>query len=115
VALIVPCAEDLAALIEGRLTEEDLHRAIAGDIQRLSQDWKSYERIRTFALLTEDFTQANQLLTPSLKLKRRLIMQRWGHRIERMYTELPATSSIPCVGGTEGRGIGRSVPSRARR
>jgi long-chain acyl-CoA synthetase len=96
VALVVPCAGDLAALIDGRLSKDELRRAIAADIQHLSQDWKGYERIRTFALLTEDFTQANQLLTPSLKLKRRLIVQRWGHQIERLYSESPGTNAISC-------------------
>jgi long-chain acyl-CoA synthetase len=95
VALVVPCADDLAALIAGEVTEDDLRRAITEDIQNLSVEFKGFERIRSFSLLTEDFTQANQLLTPSLKLKRRLIIQRWGHEIERLYSEAPPAAFDP--------------------
>jgi long-chain acyl-CoA synthetase len=92
---VVPCADDLAALIAGEVTEDDLRRAITEDIQNLSVEFKGFERIRSFSLLTEDFTQANQLLTPSLKLKRRLIIQRWGHEIERLYSEAPPAAFDP--------------------
>lgn len=85
VALIVPGADLLAAWTRGDKSEADLRRLIEPEITRLSDDWKGFERIRSFTLLKDDFTLGNQLLTPSLKLKRRLITQRYTQEIERLY------------------------------
>jgi long-chain acyl-CoA synthetase len=79
VALVVPAAEvgvDAAA-----------REAISTDLAKLSAGWRGYERVTAFALLEEDFTQANDMLTPSLKLKRRNIVARYRDDIERLYRE----------------------------
>src|SRR6185369_2815957 len=47
-------------------------------IDELSVEFKGYERIRNFALISEDFTQENGMLTPKLSVKRRNVMQKWG-------------------------------------
>ena len=44
-----------------------------------------YERIRNFALISEDFTQENGMLTPKLSVKRRNVMQKWGGELEKLY------------------------------
>jgi long-chain acyl-CoA synthetase len=97
VALIVADAAYLAswALREGlgamsieSLVREPRVRAIfREEVERLTRDVKGYERIRAFALLTEDFTQENGLLTPSLKPKRRNVLERWRGEILRLYGE----------------------------
>ncbi|HVR61394.1 MAG TPA: long-chain fatty acid--CoA ligase [Polyangia bacterium] len=85
VALVVPSADLIAAWKRGEKTEDDLRPLIAAEIDRRSRDFKGFERIRSFALLREDFTLSNHLLTPSLKLKRRPIIQRFALEIERLY------------------------------
>jgi long-chain acyl-CoA synthetase len=62
-------------------------QAIRAEIDRLSSEWRGYERVRAFALLPEDFTQQNDMLTPSLKIKRRNVVIRWRGEIERLYRE----------------------------
>ena len=57
------------------------------ELERLSADFRGYERIRSFVLLGEDFTQENEMLTPSLKLRRRKIVARWASSIELLYSE----------------------------
>jgi long-chain acyl-CoA synthetase len=89
VALVVPSADCLTRLAQGQLSEGELRHLIGDEIERLSQEFKGFERIRTFALLGEDFTLANQMLTPSLKLRRRLVLQRWSGEIDRLYREGP--------------------------
>ena len=54
----------------------DAEARIRAEIDRLSAGWKSFERVIAFALIEEDFTQANDMLTPSQKVKRRNIVQR---------------------------------------
>jgi long-chain acyl-CoA synthetase len=43
------------------------------------------ERIRRFAVLPESFTIDNAMLTPSLKIRRHKIRERWGAVIARLY------------------------------
>ncbi|WP_030565298.1 AMP-dependent synthetase/ligase [Streptomyces aureocirculatus] len=44
-------------------------------------------RIRAFALLEEDFTVAEGLLTPSLKVRRRAVTERYAAVVERLYED----------------------------
>jgi len=55
------------------------------EIDTLTADFKGYEKIQRFALLEEDFTQQNGMLTPSLKLRRQKVLERWGKKVERLY------------------------------
>ncbi len=97
VALIVP---DMAELREwakkpengiGDTTDDALladpkvKNLIRQEIEQYSQDWKQFEKVLKFDLVKEDFTTQNGMLTPSLKLKRRVVLQAYGDRIERLY------------------------------
>ena len=44
------------------------------------------EAIRKFAIMTEDWTEDNGILTPSLKLKRNEVMGRFGEAVEALYS-----------------------------
>jgi long-chain acyl-CoA synthetase len=56
------------------------------EIDAASKGFKGYERVQKFALVNEDFTTVNGMLTPSLKLKRRAVLERYGDRIESLYS-----------------------------
>ena len=47
--------------------------------------FKGFEKPRDFAIVDEDFTTENGMLTPTLKLKRRNVLERYGERIEALY------------------------------
>jgi len=47
----------------------------------------AYERIRRIALLPEELTPASGLLTPSLKLKRRVVNDAFKDLIESLYRD----------------------------
>ncbi len=47
------------------------------------------ESIRAFTILPTDFTVANGLLTPSLKVKRQEALERFAEEIDELYTRLP--------------------------
>ena len=68
-----------------------LRERMAKDIARLSEPFKHYEIVRSFVLLSEAFTQDSGMLTPSLKLKRRNVVERWSQEIERLYLEIDET------------------------
>jgi long-chain acyl-CoA synthetase len=77
VALIVPAA-DIAGHPEAQTR-------IRREIDRLSADWKPYERVVAFTLIAEDFTHGNGLLTPSMKIKRRQVVERYGAELDALY------------------------------
>jgi long-chain acyl-CoA synthetase len=97
VALIVP---DLIALkkwaaAQGIAVESDEEllanpRAVAhirSEVNAYSTDWKGFEKVQRVTLIVEDFTTQNGLLTPTLKLKRRVVLQMYGDRLEALYAE----------------------------
>ena len=48
---------------------------------------KGYERPQRFLLISEDFTVGNDMLTASLKLKRRSVLKKFGEAVEELYRE----------------------------
>lgn len=96
VALIVP---DKAALMtwaaaqgiggtgsyENLLIDARVRALFESEVARLSAEWKSFDRIKRFALLAEDFTQENGMLTPKLSLKRRAVLARWQGELDCLY------------------------------
>ncbi|MFI5202182.1 MAG: AMP-dependent synthetase/ligase [Candidatus Kapaibacterium sp.] len=97
-ALIVP---DAAALREAHigpggtiLTEEfarneAVRAAIEMELERLQTGLASYERARRFTLLSEPFTIENGMMTPTLKIRRKAVEERYRDRIEAMYQVRP--------------------------
>jgi long-chain acyl-CoA synthetase len=97
-ALIVPNP----ATVGARLADEGLkfssnaelaghprtHALIEGEVQRLTAHLAQYETIKRFALLPEDFTFDNGSLTFTLKLKRRVVDQKYRDLIESLYADV---------------------------
>jgi len=86
-ALVVPdgpaiekwaAGQGFGGSLEELLARDDTKKLIAGELAKYAADFKGYERIREFALITEEFTTANGMLTPSLKLKRRKVIDQYG-------------------------------------
>jgi long-chain acyl-CoA synthetase len=57
----------------------------AEQIERYGKDFKSYERPRKLELLSEEFSIDNGMLTPKMSLKRNVVLDRYGDRIEALY------------------------------
>jgi len=61
-------------------------KIVQQDISRLTSQLVDYERIRRVALLPNEFSVDGGELTPTLKVKRRVIDERYGDLIEELYT-----------------------------
>ncbi len=57
------------------------------EIEHYGEKFKGFEAIKDFALIGEDFTAQNGMLTPSMKVKRREVMKKWGDKIEALYAK----------------------------
>jgi long-chain acyl-CoA synthetase len=72
---------DLAALVD----DPEFQQAIGAAIDRVNAGLSVLERVRRFKLVTEPFTIANELLTPSLKIRRHKIKALYGKDLEDLY------------------------------
>jgi long-chain acyl-CoA synthetase len=68
-------------------TNPEVRKLIKAELERYSSSFKGYERPRDFVLTTEDFTSENGMLTPSLKVKRRNVIARYGEALEALYSK----------------------------
>ena len=64
-----------------------VHELIEGEIKRLTPNLAQFETIKRFALLEREFTFDGGELTFTLKLKRRVIDERYRDEIERLYAQ----------------------------
>jgi long-chain acyl-CoA synthetase len=60
-------------------------------VRERSRDLAGYEQIKRFALLPHELTQDAGEVTPTLKVKRRVIEQRYAAVIDRLYTSIDET------------------------
>ena len=67
---------------------EQIYKLIEDDMSKLQKQLANYERVRKFALLDKPFTIETGEITPSLKIKRKVVEEKYGEVIEKMYTSL---------------------------
>ena len=95
-ALIVPDFEVLGDYAKGHgisfssnndlITDERISEAIRKDINELQKDLAKYEQVRRFKLLANPFTIEDGDLTPTLKVRRKVVEQKYSDTIESMYS-----------------------------
>ncbi len=81
VAVLVPDAEWAAELAD----EEDVKKALAPVLERVNASLSNIEKVRKFILADEPFTTDNELLTPTLKIRRHKIKEIYGDALETLY------------------------------
>jgi long-chain acyl-CoA synthetase len=67
-------------------TDPKVIELLKEELKKYSTGFKSYERIKDILVTTEDFTTDNGMLTPSLKVKRRNVLARYGDRLQALYS-----------------------------
>jgi long-chain acyl-CoA synthetase len=72
------------------LEDERVLAAVQSRLQRALRPFPGYAKIRRTVLTLDPWSLENGLLTPTLKLKRARVLERYQERIERLYREGPA-------------------------
>ena len=54
-------------------------------IDRVNRDLSVIEKVRQFAFADEPFTIENEEMTPSLKIRRHKLKERYGERLDALY------------------------------
>ncbi|MGM0448582.1 MAG: AMP-dependent synthetase/ligase [Methanobacteriota archaeon] len=97
-ALIVPNFEKVTAwaddngidLPEERAAvcrDDRVRERVQSEVDSVNEEFESYEKIKQFRLVEEEFTEDNDLLTPTMKKKRRNILDRFADEVELIYEE----------------------------
>jgi len=60
-------------------------KLLEGAVAEVNKGLPSYETIKQIRLLPEEFSQENNMLTPSMKIKRKVVNKVYGELIESMY------------------------------
>jgi long-chain acyl-CoA synthetase len=74
-------SEDLADLAQ----DEQVHELIQNELDRANARYAQVEQIKRFTVLDHDLSQDNGELTPTLKVKRNVIYDRYGDVYEQLY------------------------------
>ena len=67
-------------------TDETVLKALQDAVDDANKSVSKAESIRKFAVLEDDFTEDNGYLTPSLKLKRNIVMKDFHDQVEGLYS-----------------------------
>ena len=98
-ALVVPDFESLRmrardqGIDEGQysdeklIEQEDVQGLFDDTFRRFNHEAAAHEKIRNFRLLSDPFTVDDGTLTPTLKLRRNVITERYADRVDAMYEE----------------------------
>jgi long-chain acyl-CoA synthetase len=97
VALIVPNFEAVERDAKKRgitwnsreelLQDSTVRNLFKKEIKKQLVDFAAFEQVKKFHLLPQELSQANDELTPTLKLKRRVIAKRYEREIANLYAE----------------------------
>jgi long-chain acyl-CoA synthetase len=94
VSVIVPDAEwtqewcaksGTACDFKSLADDPDYRAAVAAALDRVNKDLSVTERVRRFILADEPFSIENQQMTPSLKIRRHILKQVYGERLDALY------------------------------
>ena len=93
-ALVTLDLEEMAKVLDTDLPEmADCvdHKAVIGKVQayvdEVNEGLASYESVKKFRILPRDFTVEDGEMTPTLKVKRRVVQKTYEHLIDSMYDE----------------------------
>ncbi len=80
-------------------SDEWVRNLLSREIERLTAPLAQYEKPKRFAVLDRDFSYANDELTYTLKLKRRVIEQHYQDVIARLYADVEEPRPVKTGGG----------------
>ena len=78
-------AEGLDMSVADMVDDPRVQELVTDEIARTTEGIPGYERVRDFALISQDFTTENGMLTPTMKVKRPAVFDHYRNDIERLY------------------------------
>ncbi|MFB6094908.1 MAG: long-chain fatty acid--CoA ligase [Halodesulfurarchaeum sp.] len=72
---------------EGICRDDRVKARIQEEVDAVNERLEEHERIKQFRLVPEEFTEDNDMLTPTMKKKRRNILERYADQVSMIYEE----------------------------
>jgi long-chain acyl-CoA synthetase len=66
-------------------TDKDILKLIRSELDKFNKLFSAHEHVKKFQLIPNEWTIDGGELTPTLKLKRKKIMEKYGHLVEKIY------------------------------
>jgi long-chain acyl-CoA synthetase len=82
VALITLDEEEVS-----KLDGQDVHALVEEAVGRVNADLAHFEQVRRFEILPRDFSPEENEITPTLKLRRRIVEEHFAEELEKLYSE----------------------------
>ena len=67
--------------------DERVRELVQGLVDGVNRDRSRYEQIKRFVILPRDFTMEHDEVTPTLKLKRRVVLEHFAEAVNGLYTD----------------------------
>jgi long-chain acyl-CoA synthetase len=83
VALITLDQDEVAKLDNS----QDVHALVAEAVERINEDLAHFEHVQRFEILDRDFSPEQNEVTPTLKLKRRVVEEHFADQLQGLYTD----------------------------
>jgi long-chain acyl-CoA synthetase len=64
---------------------DEVRELVQGIVDEVNADRSRYEQIKRFVVLPRDFTMEDEELTPTLKLKRRVVADHFSAELDELY------------------------------
>ena len=78
-------AEEHNLLPEKVASSEEMRAEVQKVVDAVNADYGRVEQIKRFTILPDDLSQEQGTLTPTLKVKRNVVNERFGDEIEKLY------------------------------
>lgn len=79
-------AERHGHTLDALIDDPQVHDLVLAELDKYASAFKGYEKPKRVLLVDDDFTTDNGLLTPTLKLKRAKVRERYQAQIDALYT-----------------------------
>ena len=67
------------------IQNEDVKKRFDREVKKLNEGLGEVEKVKKYQLIADEWTIANGILTPTLKVKRKVVMQRYNELIDKMF------------------------------
>ena len=65
--------------------DDDFNKAIKEVVDKVNKNLSVIEQVRKFILINHEFTIENSMMTPSMKVRRFMVKEKYGERLEKLY------------------------------
>ena len=81
---LITLDQDEVAKLDG---SQDVHALVAEAVERINEHLAHFEHVRRFEILDRDFSPEQNEVTPTLKLKRRVVEEHFADQLKGLYTD----------------------------